>query len=129
MIVFTDRSAQSNPGPTGSGVITKKQGQNSTPIKIAKTVKCMGSSYEGELQAIKIATEYPGENLSPSNNSIHTFSVTSQNRENYHNSTVTAIYENLMDIICTPFPFCWVGRELNLQPNFQKGGDLTGPQL
>ena len=39
MIVFTDGSAQSNPGPTGSGVIIKKQGRNSTPIKIAKAVK------------------------------------------------------------------------------------------
>ena len=106
MIVFTDGSAQSNPGPTGSGVIIKKQGQNSTPIKIAKAVKYMGSSYEGELEAIKIATEYARDNISPSNDSLHIFSdcqsaisaVTSQNRENYHNSTIRAIRENLMDI-------------------------------
>ena len=26
-----------------------------------------------------------------------------------------------------PHPFCWGG--LNLQPNFQKGEGLTGPQL
>ena len=27
-------------------------------------------------------------------------------------------------------PFCWGGGwGVNLQPNFQKGGDLTGPQL
>ena len=106
MIVFTDGSAQSNPGPTGSGVIIKKQGRNSTPIKIAKAVKYMGSSYEGELEAIKIATEYARDNISPSNDSLHIFSdcqsaisaVTSQNRENYHNSTIRAIRENLMDI-------------------------------
>ena len=89
MIFFTDRSAQSNPGPTGSGVIIKKQGQNSTPIKIAKAVKYMGSSYEGELEAVQIATEYARDNISPSNDSLHIFSdcqsaisaVTSQNRE------------------------------------------------
>ena len=94
MIVFTDGSAQSNPGPTGSGVIIKKQGQNSTLTKIAKAVKYMGSSYEGKLEAIKIATEYVRD-ISPSNDSLHIFSdcqsaistVTSQNRENYHNST------------------------------------------
>ena len=34
MIVFTDEPAQSNPGPTRSGEIIKKQGQNSTPIKM-----------------------------------------------------------------------------------------------
>ena len=89
MIFFTDGSAQSNPGPTGSGVIIKKQGRNSTPIKIAKAVKYMGSSYEGELEAIKIATEYARDNISPSNVSLHIFSdcqsaisaVTSQNRK------------------------------------------------
>ena len=49
---FTDGSSQSNPRPTGSGVIIKKEVQNSTPIKIAKAVKYMGSSYEGELEEI-----------------------------------------------------------------------------
>ena len=106
MIFFTDESAQSNPGPTRSGVTIKKQGQNSTPIKIAKTVKYMGSSYEGELETIKIATEYARDNISPSNDSLHVFSdwkstilaVTSQNRENYHYSTIRAICGNFMDI-------------------------------
>ena len=102
MIVFTDGSTQSNPGPTGSGVIIKKQVQNITPIKIAKAVKCMGSSYGEELEAIKIATEYVRDNLSPSPSPSDCQSailaVTSQNRENYHNSTVIAIRENLMDI-------------------------------
>ena len=54
MIAFTDGSPQSNAGPTGPVVIIKKQGRNSTPIKIAKTVNCIGS--KGELEAIKIAT-------------------------------------------------------------------------
>ena len=66
----------------------------------------MGSSYEEELEAIKLATEYARDNLSSSNDSFHIFSdcqsailaVTSQNRENNHNSTVRAIHEKLMDI-------------------------------
>ena len=66
----------------------------------------MGSSYEGELEAIKIAIEYTRDNISPSNDSLHIFSdcqsailaIISQNRENYHNSTVRAIREKLMDI-------------------------------
>ena len=36
-------------------------------MKIAKTVKYMGSSYEEELEAIKIVTEYARDNISPSN--------------------------------------------------------------
>ena len=105
MIVFTDGSAQSIPGPRRSGVIIKKQGRNSTPIKVAKAVKYMGSSYEGELEATKTATKYARDNISPSNDSLHIFSdcqsaisaVTSQNRENCHNSTIRAIRESLMD--------------------------------
>ena len=62
-----DGSAQSNPHSTGHGVIIKKQGRNSTAIKIAKAVKYMGSTYEGELEAIKIVTEYARDNISPSN--------------------------------------------------------------
>ena len=76
MIVFIDGSAQSNPGPTGSGVIIKKQGQNSTPIKITKAPKCMGPSYHRELEAIKIATEYERDNLSPSSDSLHIYFLT-----------------------------------------------------
>ena len=34
----------------------------------------MGSSYEGELKAVKIATEYVRDNISPSNDSLHIFS-------------------------------------------------------
>ena len=69
----------------------KKQSRNSTPIKIAKAIKCVGSSYERELEAIKIATEYARDNISPSNDGLHIFSdcqsailaVISQIRENY----------------------------------------------
>ena len=76
MIVFTDGSA--HPGPTGSGVIIEKQGRNSTPRKIAKAMKCLGSSYEGELDAIKIAAEHARDNLSPPNDNLHIFSVSQQ---------------------------------------------------
>ena len=66
----------------------------------------MWSSYERKLEAIKIAAEYARDNHSSSNDSFHIFSecqpailaVTSQNRENYLNSTVRAICENLMAI-------------------------------
>ena len=77
----------------------KKQGRISTPIKIAKAVKCMGPTYEGKLEAVEIATEYARDNLSPSIDSLYIFSdcqsaklaVTSQNKENYHYSTVRGI--------------------------------------
>ena len=66
----------------------------------------MGSSYKVELEAMKIATNYARDNLTLSNDSLHIFSdcqsvilaVTSQIREDYSNSTVRAIRENLRDI-------------------------------
>ena len=106
MIFFTDRSAHPNPGPTGSGMIIENKVEIVPPIKIAKAVKCMGSSHEGELEAIQIATEHGRDNISTSNDIFHIFSVCqssilaimSQNRENYHNFPAKAIQENFMDI-------------------------------
>ena len=74
MIVFTDGSAPVKSWPTRSGVVIKKQGRNSTPIKIPKAVKYMGSSYKEELEAIKIATKYSRDIIFPSNDSLHVFS-------------------------------------------------------
>ena len=55
MIIFTDGSALSNPGPVGAGVVIKNKGPKSTPVKLAKAVKQMSTSYEGEIEAIKLA--------------------------------------------------------------------------
>ena len=54
MIAITDDGLAQNPGPKISGVAV-----------IAKTVKCMRSSYEGELEAIKIAILYARDSISP----------------------------------------------------------------
>ena len=64
MIVLSGGSAHQIPDSTGSGVIIKKQGSNCSPTKIAEAVKCMGSSYHRELEAV--ATDYARDNLSPS---------------------------------------------------------------
>ena len=58
MMIWTDGSALGNPGPTGSGVAIKKNGPESTEIKIAHAVTKMGTSYQGELQAIRIGIIY-----------------------------------------------------------------------
>ena len=48
------------------------------PKEIAKAVKYMASSYEGELEATKIATEYAPDNISLSNDILHLFSISQQ---------------------------------------------------
>ena len=49
MIIFTDGSALPNPSPVGAGVVIKNKGPKSTPVKLAKAVEQMGTSYEGEI--------------------------------------------------------------------------------
>ena len=95
-----------NPGPTGSGVAIKKNGPESTEIKIAHAVTKMGTSYQGELQAIRIGTTYAKENISISTENLHIFvdsqaaiqAIIEQNHKNYHNITITEIRQNLINI-------------------------------
>ena len=55
MVIFTDGSALSKPGPVGAGVVIKNKGPRSTPVKLAKAVKQMGTSYEGYKRGYKIS--------------------------------------------------------------------------
>ena len=58
MLIFTDGSATTNPGPTGAGTVIRENGLTSLPIKLAKAVtsyissyiKAVTTSYEGELK-------------------------------------------------------------------------------
>ena len=98
MMIFTYGSALGNPGPTGKGVVIKKNGQESTEIKIAHAVTKMGTSYQGEPQAIRIGTTYAKENIISTEN-LHIFvdsqaaiqAIIEQNHKNYHNITITEI--------------------------------------
>ena len=102
MLIFTDESAINNPGPTRAGAVIRKNGPTSLPIKLASS----GTSYEGELEAIKISTEYAKENISDGTENIHIFvdcqsaihAITQQNNENCHHLTISSIRENLFDI-------------------------------
>ena len=106
LMIFTDGSALGNPGPTGSGVVIKKNGPENTEIKIAHAVTKMGTSYQGELQAIRIGTTYAKENISISTENLHIFvdsqaaiqAIIEQNHKNYHNITITEIRQNLINI-------------------------------
>ena len=81
MSIFTDGSATTNPGPTGAGTVIRENGLTSLPIKLAKAVtsyissyiKAVTTSYEGELEAIKISTEFVKENISGKTENIHIF--------------------------------------------------------
>ena len=92
MMIFTDGSALGNPGPTGSGVVIKKNGPESTEIKIAHAGTKMGTIYQGD---INISTE-----------NLHIFvdsqaaiqAIIEQNHKNYHYTTITELRQNLINI-------------------------------
>ena len=102
MLIFTDGSAQDNLGLTRS-----KQGLKSVPIKKVKTIS-RGASFEGELEAIFMGTEYIKDNPGSSSNNCHIYTdsqaaikaIIGQSRESYHN-TIRNIRENLMNICQT----------------------------
>ena len=106
MQIFTDGSDINNSGPTRAGAVLRKNWPTSLPIKLAKAVTSSGTSYEGELEVIKISTKYAKENRSDSTENMHIFVdcqstihvITQQNNENYHRLTISSIRENLLDI-------------------------------
>ena len=66
----------------------------------------MGTSYQGELQAIRIGTIYAKENINISTENLHIFvdsqtaiqAIIEQNHKNYHDITITEIRQNLINI-------------------------------
>ena len=98
MMIFTDCSAQGNPGPTGSDTKIKNPGHHSLPIKLAKAITSCHKSHEGEIEAIKSGAECAFENIGQVN-SLFIYSepqstiknIMVQSREPYHNETTTKI--------------------------------------
>ena len=56
-----------NSGPAGSGVVIKNPGHHSSPNKLAKAIIFCGTSYEGELEAIKLGKDYAFQNIGQAN--------------------------------------------------------------
>ena len=105
MMIFTDGSAQGNPFPAGSGVVIKNPGEHNSPVKLAKAITSWGSSYEGDIEAIKLGTDYAFENIGQAHSLfVYTDSqsaikaIMAQSRESYHNETITKIRDNLTQI-------------------------------
>ena len=73
MLAYAYGSAQGNPGPAGAGVLIKSNGQKSIPTKIAKAISSRGTSYEGELEAILMASQYALENLRNENDALNIY--------------------------------------------------------
>ena len=105
MMIFFDSSAQGNPGPAGSGVVIKNPVQHNSPVKLVKAITSCGTSYEGEIEAYKLGTDYDFQNIVQAN-SLFIYAdsqstikaIIAESRESYHNETITKIRDNLIQI-------------------------------
>ena len=76
-----------------------------TTIARLQEISKIGTSYEGEIGAIKLRTDYAFQNIAQAN-SLFFFTdsqsaikaIMAQSRESYHNETITKIRDNLIQI-------------------------------
>ena len=74
IMVFTDGSTLSNPGPTGGEAAIYIDGYGTNPILLKKGVRPVSNNYTGELVGIQIALEFLQDlNTVLRNRTIHFF--------------------------------------------------------
>ena len=99
MLAYTDGSVLKKPGPTGAGVLIKAQGHKSISVKLSKAISSKETSFDRELAAMLMATQYALTHLIKEHDSFNIYSdcqaaicaITSHTRENYHNYTIFLI--------------------------------------
>ena len=74
MLAYKYGSALKNPGPTGAGVLIKVQGHKSILVKLAKAISSKGMSFDSELAAVLMATQYALTHLTKEHESFNIYS-------------------------------------------------------
>ena len=96
MLAYTDGSALKNPGPTGAEILIKVQVHKSIPVKLAKAISSKGTSFDGELAAILMATQYALTHLTKEHDSFNIYSdcqvaICAITSHTYHNNKISLI--------------------------------------
>lgn len=127
-IVFTDGSANPNPGPCGAAAICYAEGINSIPITISSPVAHHSTSYHGELEAIRLAVDFCKSRSAHHNfNTLHLFSdcqaamlsLSSGKIHQAHQSTIDNIQATISElaVLGVTTNIHWVAGNVNLKPN------------
>ena len=96
MLAYTDGSALKNPGPTGAEILIKVQVHKSILVKLAKAISSKGTSFDGELAAILMATQYALTHLTKEHDSFNIYSdcqvaICAITSHTYHNNKISLI--------------------------------------
>ena len=71
VLLFTDRSALTNPGPTSDGAVIYLDGYSTSPILSQKGVSPLSNNYTGELVGIQIVLEFLVETDTVNHKNVH----------------------------------------------------------
>ena len=71
VLLFTDESALTNPGPTCAGAVIYLDGYSTSPILLQKGVSPFSNNYTGELVGIQIGLEFLAETDTVNHKNIH----------------------------------------------------------
>ena len=71
VLLFTDGSALTNPGPTGARAVIYLDGYSTSPILLQKGVSPLSNNYTGELVGIQIGLEFLAETDTVKHKNIH----------------------------------------------------------
>ena len=74
MLAYRVGSALKNPGSTGAGVLIKVQGHKSILGKLPMAISSKGTSFDGELATILMATQYALTHLTKEHDSFNIYS-------------------------------------------------------
>ena len=117
-LLFTDGSALSNPGPTGSAVNVMKNGPNSAPTIIGEPISSCSDNFHGEINAVDIASHHALTTITPYHTSLRFFidchtaisAITTTTVPSNHHTIINKIKQNLAQIqqsFDIPIHFHW----------------------
>ena len=127
-VVFTDGSANPNPGPCGAAAVCYAEGISSMPLISSTFVSRLSTSYHGELAAIQLAINFcRSRTIHIKTKAVHIFtdcqaamrSLATSNILQSHQGLIDSIRSDISDLQKrgTAVNIYWIAGHVDLEPN------------